>query len=313
MIRSRSSLFSLPFPAPSFFLGVLLLSSFGILLLSPAIAQAQGTRLWSQSKFEELERGKPQGVAIDSDGHLTAGPESRLVFTTPSTYVWSVAADREGNAYLATGTPATVLKVTPEGKSTKLFSAKDLTVQVVRVGPDGAVYAATLPSGKVFKLDAQTADRTEENATIVFDPAVTAEKPKYVWDMAFDCEGRLYVATGGPAGIYRITNGGKPELFFKSDEQHIRTITFDTSGNLIAGSDGTGLLYRIDKSGKGYVLFDAPRREITSVAVSPSGVIYAASVGEKGRSNLPPLPVQGNATPTATPATEIAVITPTTA
>jgi len=173
-------------------------------------------------------------------------------------------------------------------------------VQVVRVGPDGAVYAATLPSGKVFKLDAQTADRTEENATVVFDPAATAEKPKYVWDMAFDSEGRLYVATGGPAGIYRIAHGGKPELFFKSDEQHIRAITFDAAGNLIAGSDGTGLLYRIDKAGKGYVVFDAPRREITSVAVSPSGVIYAASVGEKGRSNLPPLPVQGNATVTAT-------------
>ncbi len=279
--------------------GLTFLSLCAIFLL-PTIAQAQGTRLWSQSKFDELEKGKPDGVAITSDGHLVAGPESKLVFTTPSTYVWSVAADRDGNAYLATGTPATVLRVTPDGKSTKLFSSKDLTVQAVCVGPDGSVYAATLPSGKVYKLDPNVVDRTEENATVVFDPAQTVEKPKYVWDLAFDAEGRLYVAAGGPAGIYRIAAGGKPELFFKSDEQHIRTLAFDAAGNLIAGSDGTGLVYRIDKTGKGYVIFDAPKREITSVAVGSNGSVYAASVGEKGHSNLPPLPVTGNVGVTAT-------------
>jgi WD40 repeat protein len=278
----------------------LTLFSLSLICSLSAIAQAQGTRLWSQSKFDEFEKGKPDGVAITSDGHLVAGPESKLVFTTPSTYVWSVAADREGNAYLATGAPATVLRVTPDGKSTKLFSSKDLTVQSVRVGPDGAVYAATLPSGKVYKLDAQTAERTEENATVAFDPAATAEKPKYVWDMAFDAEGRLYIATGGPAGIYRVTNGGKPELFFKSDEQHIRALAFDAAGNLIAGSDGSGLIYRVDKAGKGYVIFDAPKREITSVAVGANGAVYAGSVGEKGRNTLPPLPVTGNASVTAT-------------
>ena len=266
----------------------------------PSLAHPQGTRLWSQSKSDELEKGKPDGVAITSDGHLVSGPESRLVLTTPSTYVWSVAADREVNAYIATGTPATVLKVTPDGKSTKLFSSKDLSVQSVRVGPDGAVYAAMLPSGKVYKLDSRTADRNEESATVVFDPAATEEKPKYVWDMAFDAEGRLYIATGGPACIYRIANGGKPELFFKSDEQHLRSLIFDTKGNLLAGSDGTGLVYRIDKAGKGYVIYDAPKREITSIAVSPQGVVYAAAVGEKGHSTLPALPVLGNATVTAT-------------
>jgi len=193
-----------------------------------------------------------------------------------------------------------VLRVTPDGKSTRLFSTKDLTVQAVRVGSDGAVYAATLPSGKVYKLDPQVTDRTEDNATVVFDPAQTAEKPKYVWDLAFDTEGRLYVAAGGPAGIYRIAPGGKPELFFKSDEQHIRALAFDAAGNLIAGSDGTGLVYRIDKAGKGYVIFDAPKREVTSVAVAPNGAVYAATVGEKGRSTLPPLPATGNVSVTAT-------------
>jgi hypothetical protein len=48
------------------------------------------------------------------------------------------------------------------------------------------------------------------------------------------------------------------------------------------------------------VIFDAPKREITSVAVGSNGSVYAASVGEKGHSNLPPLPVTGNVGVTAT-------------
>src|SRR3974390_749261 len=114
--------------------------------------------------------------------------------------------------------------------------------------------------------------------------------------MTFAPAGRLYIATGGPGTIYRIDTAhpeAKPEVFFKSDEQHIRTLAWDQKGNLIAGSDGSGLVYRINPQGKGYVLFDAPRREITSVAVSANGTIYAASVGDKSRTPLPPLPVQG--------------------
>jgi len=265
-----------------------------------ASAHAQGTRLWTESTFQDFENGTPNGVAITSDGHLVPGPSSTAVLTTPSTYVWAVAADREGNAYLATGTPATVLRVTPDGKSTTLFTTHDMSVQVVRVGPDGAVYAATLPSGKVYKLDPNATGKTDDTATVVFDPAATKEKPKYVWDLAFDAQGRLYVATGAPAAIYRVANGAKPELFFKSDEEHIRCLAFEKNGDLIAGSDGTGLIYRIDPAGKAFVLYDSPKKEITAVTLGPDGTIYAAGVGDKGRNTLPPLPVTGQATVTAT-------------
>jgi hypothetical protein len=271
--------------------------AFSLVVVSGALAYGQGTRLWTQSSFDELEQGKPEGVAITSDGRLVSGPSATLVTTTPSTYVWSVAADKAGNAYLGTGSPATVLKVAPDGKTTKLFSTGDLTVQVVRVGADGSIYAATLPSGKVYKLDPTATNLTDQTAKVIFDPASTAEKPKYVWDMTFDSQGRLYIATGGPAGIYRVdphAPAAKPDLFFKSDEQHIRALAFDAAGNLIAGSDGTGLVYRIDKSGKGYVIYDSARREITAVAVGANGNIYAAAVGQKGRAALPPLPVTGN-------------------
>lgn len=266
-----------------------------LLALGCYVSFAQGTKLWTQQRFDEFEKGTPKGVAIQSNGMLAPGPESRQIALTPSTYIWAIAADSAGNAYTATGSPATVLRISPEGKITKLFSSKDLSVQTIAVAKDGTVYAGTLPSGKVYKIPAGATDLDETKANIIFDPAQTEAKPKYIWALTFDSTGRLYIATGGPAGIYRVdpTGTAKPELFFKSDEQHIRALAFDKSGNLIAGSDGSGLIYRIDANGKGYVLYDAPKHEITSLAIADNGTIYASAVGGKGQTTLPPLPVQG--------------------
>ena len=268
-------------------------------------AHAQGTHLWTQSTAAEFERGTPEGVAISSLGRLSSAPAAKALVTTSSTFVWSVAADRAGNAYLGTGSPASVLRVTPSGVQTKIFTSKDLTVQVVRMGPDGALYAATLPSGRVYRLEPSATDQPEAKATVVFDPAQTDEKAKYVWDLAFNSQGQLYVATGSPGAVYRVAlpaggAPGKPELFYASDEPHIRALLFDKAGALLAGSDGSGLVYRIDKDGKAFVLFEAAKREVTALALGSHGQLYVAAVGERGRSPLPPLPVTGSTSVTAT-------------
>ena len=281
-----------------------------LLFTGSAPDAAQGTRLWTQSQLEEFEKGTPQGVALDSDGRLREGPGPTEVLTTASTFVWSVAEDKTGTVFAGTGSPATVVRIARDGKPFTLFETKDLSVQVVRIGPDGWLYAASLPSGKVYRLKPDAGDpQNESSAAVVFDAAKaggadadsvaareTPGKPHYIWDMTFDSSGRLYIAAGGPGAIYRVDparRGAKPEQFFKSDEAHIRTLAWDAKGNLIAGSDGSGLVYRIGPDGKGYVLFEAPRREITGVAVGTDGTIYAACVGDKTRNPLPPLPVQG--------------------
>ena len=289
-------------------------------------AHSQSTHLWTQSHVDEFEKGTPQGVAITSNGKLREAPGLKEIVTTPSTFVWSIAADKSGNAFLGTATPATVLRVGADGKPFTLFETKDLSVQVVRLGPDGALYAATMPSGKVYRLDpAATAKQDDSSAKLVFDlgaagnktgagnsgskaadekaPEKQDGKSNYIWDMTFDSSGRLYIATGGPGAVYRVDGnkaGAAAELFFKSDEGHIRALAWDKKGNLIAGTDGSGLIYRISPEGKGYVLFDAPRGEIPALAIGADGTIYAASVGDKTHNPLPPLPIQGTGVVTFT-------------
>jgi len=291
--------------------GLLLINLSGSGLVSTAFAE--GTRTWEQSKFDELTKGTATGIAIRSTGGLALAPTFKSLYATPSTYIWAIAADDAGNVYVAAGAPARVYRITPDGKATIIFEPKELQVQALRTGPGGAIYAATAPDGKVYKLEHKPggkgqpakadppenvasgqdkADKDKEkdkekdttkpaadpswSSSVYFEPGT-----KYVWDMALDKSGNLYVATGDHGEVYRITPKGEHSVFFKSDETHIRVLAFDAQDNLIAGSDGSGLVYRISSAGEGFVLYSAPKKEITALALDRSGNIYAAAVGEK--------------------------------
>ena len=260
-------------------------------------AFAQGTRSWEQSKFDDLEKGTASGVAIRNTGGLELAPSFKSLYATPSTYIWAIAADDAGNVYAATGSPARVYRITPDGKSSIIFQPQELQVQALKVGPGGVIYAATAPDGKVYKIehtgskkDEKKAERqpgeVQKDAKPAVDPSWNSSEyfapaTKYIWDLALDKAGNLYIATGDHGEIYKVTPKGEHSMFFKSDETHIRVLAVDAQGNLIAGTDGSGLVYRISPTGEGFVLYSAPKKEITALALDHDGNIYAAGVGEK--------------------------------
>jgi hypothetical protein len=267
--------------------------------LLPGLASAQGTKLWSVGRYDEMERGSTEGVAIRSDGRLEAGPANSLLYTTGKSYVWSIASDAAGIGYLGLGGTAAgsavVMKVTPDGKASQIFSGKELTVQALHAGLDGSVLVETSPDGKVYRVPASGGSG---DPVVVFDPATTEEKPKYLWDLAVGKGGEVYVAAGAPAVVYRVpAGGGKAEVLFKTADQHIRCLLMGPDGTLWAGSDGSGVIYKIapwTAGAKPFAVYSAGRREITSLAMDAGGNIYAAGVGTKGHTTLPPLPVTGS-------------------
>ncbi len=291
------------------------MKAFRLALLCPLLAAmcwAQGTRTWEQTKYDEFEKGTAHGVAISSDGYLTLAPAFDALYTSPSTYLWSLAADAQGNVYAAAGSPARVYKLAPDGKASIIFAPQELQVQALVVDPGGAIYAATSPDGKVYKIvrggpapgkSPEGAHTTAEvaaaqegakpgpagevprtsvavdssySASVFFDP-----KTKYIWALALDGQGQLYIGSGDRGQIFRVDRNGSGTLFFQSDEAQIRALDFDNAGNLIAGTDGSGLIYRISPQGEAFVLYSAPKKEITALAVDPKGNIYAAGAGEK--------------------------------
>jgi sugar lactone lactonase YvrE len=246
-------------------------------------ALAEGTHTWEQSKFDELIKGTPKGVALRSEGGLELAPVFKALATTPSTYIWSIASDSGGNIYAAAGSPARVYRITPDGQTATIFEPQELQVQALVADKNGIVYAATTPDGKVYRIGpvkgpapAQAGAKAFWSATPYFDPG-----SKYIWDIVLDNAGALYVATGDRGEIYKISPNGQHSLFFKSDEVHIRVLALDPKGNLIAGSDGSGLVYRIAPNGEAFVLYSAPKKEITALAIDGAGNIYAAATGDK--------------------------------
>ena len=301
---------------------------FLVFLYAAAAGFAEGTRTWEQSTYQEFLKGTAHGVAISSDGFLQLAPAFKLVATTPSSAIWATAIGPQGEIYAATGAPARIYRIVPGGKPVAIFQPQELQVQALAIGKDGTIYAATNPDGKVYKIqpgmaaasgndgrDALHATTKEEpkakqsdhaksdgempatdwKSSVFFDPGT-----KYIWSLALDPSGNLYVATGDHGQIFRVSPNGAHSLFFKSDEPHIRVLTFDGQGNVIAGSDGSGLIYRITPSGDGFVLYSAPKREITNLAIDKSGNIYAAAAGEKrGGSSASTLTVAIPAAPKA--------------
>ena len=128
----------------------LILASLSALVVA---AFAEGTRTWEQSKFDELVKGTAHGVAIRNSGGLELAPAFKALYTSPSTYVWSIAADGSGAVYAAAGAPARVYQVMPDGQATVIFEAQELQVQALLADKSGVLFAATAPDGKVYKLE----------------------------------------------------------------------------------------------------------------------------------------------------------------
>jgi hypothetical protein len=292
------------------------LASFYFLL--SAVCLAQGTRTWEQTRYDQFEKGSAHGVAVSSDGTLSLAPEFNALYTSPSTFLWNLAADAHGNVYAAGGSPARVYKLTANGNASIIFAPQELQVQALVVDDSGAIYAATSPDGKVYKIvpGGPTPGKAPEGSHTTAEVAAAQEgtrlgpgetprtsvsvdssysssvwfdpKTKYIWALAIDRQGQLYIGTGDRGEIFRVDRQGNGTVFFKSDEAQIRSLHFDNIGNLIAGTDGSGLIYRVSPRGEGFVLYGAPKKEITALTVDREGNIYAAGAGEKHGTLAPP-------------------------
>jgi len=262
----------------------------GLFFLLTAICastvQAEHTRRWRQSTYEEFLKGTAHGVAVRSDGRLELAPRFTLLADADASYLWSLRLDPKGILYAAGGSPAKVFRFDASGKPATVFESSDLSAQAIAFDAKGTLYVGTSPDGKVYRI------AVSGEKTVFFDP-----KTKYIWDLAFATDGTLYVATGDKGQIFAVAPDGKSELFYASDEAHIRVLAFDTKGNVIAGTEPSGRILRVSRLGaktsrkdtkdantpsaEGFVLYETSKREVTSVVVAPDGAIYAAAIGDK--------------------------------
>lgn len=93
--------------------------------------------------------------------------------------------------------------------------------------------------------------------------------------------GTVYLGTGHDGKIYRKTDAGPFELYFKVPEQDIFCLAQDSKGNLYAGSSPNGKIYKITSKDKGEPFFNPQERYIWDLKFDEKGILLAA-VGESG-------------------------------
>lgn len=250
-----------------------------VVMLCAVAANAEHTRFWEQSSFDDFDKGTKKGVALRSDGNLMPAPEFKPFADPDLAYIWALAVDSKGRLYAAGGSDAKVLRLATGEKPVTVFQSAELEAQAMAVDKQDNLYVATSPDGKVYKVN------PDGQHTVFFEP-----KTKYIWALAFNRAGTLFVATGDKGQVFAVAPDGKGQVFYKCDETHARTLAFDAHGDLLIGTDPSGLVIRVPvisegsampKAGKAFVIYETDKKEVTALATDREGNIYAAAIGAK--------------------------------
>ncbi len=244
------------------------LARFGAPALAAALAaaslSASTVRIWVCDTSADFSLGEARGISVTADGALVAGRQLTKVDGISEAVLFGAAAGQGGELYVGTGDSGRILRVSPAGAVETWATLPEQEVTALAVGPDGAVYAGGSPGGKVYRVE-------KGKAAIYYET-----KAQYVWALAFSGP-RLYVATGLPGEIHRVSASGQGERLYVTTDAHVRTLFADEIGRVWAGTAGSGLVLRIDKSGRVSTLYDSGKPEITAITADSSGRIWAAA------------------------------------
>lgn len=113
------------------------------------------------------------------------------------------------------------------------------------------------------------------------DESIEGPPEEFYLSFLFTSEGIGFLGTGHSGKIYRVSEEGKVEPYFKVPEMDIYCLVQGPRGNIYAGSSPNGKIYKITEEGKGDVFFDPPEKYIWDLMISGEGSLLAA-VGERG-------------------------------
>ncbi|MBN1480485.1 hypothetical protein EH223_20725 [candidate division KSB1 bacterium] len=78
----------------------------------------------------------------------------------------------------------------------------------------------------------------------------------FIWSMAEDSKGTLYLGTGNAGKLFKVTSAGDSAVIMDADELGIFALTVDARDNVYAATSPNGKVYKIDATGKINILFD---------------------------------------------------------
>jgi sugar lactone lactonase YvrE len=215
-------------------------------------------------------------------------------YETKATHAMTLAFDREGRLLAGTQAPGRVFQIDAAGKPFVLLDSAYNEIHMLRVGPDGVVYAAAV-SGRQGSAPASSpppppepvqqpvATVTAEVTAIAIAPDVTVSagpppqgpprgnqgpgsgaifrilpdgnsdllwqmREDIPYDMAFDADGSVLVATGDGGKIYRLKGDPmQPALVTRATAQHVTALLSD-AGRILFATSNPGKVFRLSQA-----------------------------------------------------------------
>jgi sugar lactone lactonase YvrE len=123
-----------------------------------------------------------------------------------------------------------------------------------------------------------------DNGALTLAPSLTEvfdTKQAYVWCLAADAGGNIYLGTGHEGRVFKVDRDGRGTLLYKTGELDVMALAVDSKGNVYAGTAPDGKIYRITPGGQADVFFDAHTKYIWSLAFDREGRLLVGT-GDKG-------------------------------
>lgn len=255
-----------------------------------ASARAAATRIWVSDSSSDFSLGEARGIAVTIDGSLVLSRASQRVEGISEASLFSLVTGPDGISYVGTGDSGRLLRVSASGKVETVATLKEKEITALALGPDGTLYAGGSPGGNVYRID-------RGNPVLYY-----ASGAKYVWALAFS-EGRLYVGTGLPGEIHRVTGPLQGERIHATPDAHVRALHADSRHRVWAGTSGSGLVLRLDPSGAVSTMYDSSKSEVTAITSSGDGRVWvAAGSSDASAASSEPISVAAATTATASAA-----------
>ncbi len=229
---------------------------------------ASGPTFWTVATAADFLEGRSDGVYVSLSGTVAAGPELTSRLSSTPAQIWSLAQAADGTLWAGTGGDGRLIRVRPGQSEETVFDAEENNIFAIAIGGN-RVYAASSPDGKVYVIDGSGPAR------VLFDPA-----EKYIWALAVDGDGQLWVGAGNPAVIYRVAADGSNQVVYRPSAAHVVSLALDGSGRMLAGTESPGRLYRFDAENRPFVVLDSGMTELRAISAGPDGTIFAAALAK---------------------------------
>jgi len=246
----------------------LIAGSFTLLMFfyCSAHIQAVEPKFWKSGDREFMQKGTVEGIAISTTGELSLAPHIDTVGELPQP-VFSILPLTSDRYLVGTGDESYLYEVTAGEEAKEIAKLDSFAIHTLSRGPDKKIYVGNNATNSI--------DILEKDGSLT--PFAKIDE-KYIWDMIWDKEGNLFVATGDKGRIYRFSGQGKGELYIETEENHIMVLALTPEGKLIAGSEGSGILYSIAGKNDYTIICDTPLVEISDIVVQKNGDIYFSAI-----------------------------------